>query len=75
MSIQSAKLFIEKIKTDEGFAKKVKEFKDADARMAFVKNAGFDFTVEEIKGIQGELSDDELDSVAGACKECAIDTN
>lgn len=74
MSIESAKSFFERIKTDEEFAKKVKECKDAEARMAFVKAAGFDFTVEEIKGIQGKLSDDELDAVAGGgCK--AVDFN
>ena len=74
MSVESAKSFMEKIKTDEEFAKKVKECKDAEARMAFVKAEGFDFTVEEIKGIQGELSDDELDAVAGGgCK--ALDVN
>lgn len=75
MSIESAKAFIEKFKTDEEFAKKVTECESAEARMAFAKEAGFDFTAEEIKEFQGELSDEELDAVAGACKECAIDTN
>ncbi len=37
MSIESAKTFIEKSKTDEDFAKQVKECKDAEARKAFVK--------------------------------------
>jgi len=71
MSIESAKLFIEKIKTDEEFAKKVKNCKDAEARMVFVKESGFDFTIEEIKAFQGELSDDELDAVAGGGK-CTV---
>ena len=70
MSVESAKLFIEKLKTDEGFAKKVKECKDSEARISLVKESGFDFTIEEIKGIQGELSDDELDAVAGGGNKC-----
>ena len=64
MSIESAKAFIEKMKTDEEFAKKVKECKDGAARMAFAKGSGFEFTVEEIK-LEGELSDEDLDAVAG----------
>ena len=36
MSIESAKAFIERMKTDEDFAKEVKECKDADVRMTFV---------------------------------------
>jgi len=65
MSAESVKLFVEKIKTDEEFAKKLKGFEDASARKAFVKEAGFDFTDEEVKQIQGELSDEDLDAVAG----------
>lgn len=65
MSVASAKAYVEKIKTDEEFAKKVKACKDADERMAFVKKAGFDFTVEEINSLKGQLSDNELDAVAG----------
>lgn len=72
MSVESAKKFMERMKTDEAFANKVKECKDNEARMAFVKGAGFDFTIEEIKGIQGELSDDELDAVAGGGNKCAL---
>jgi len=65
MSVESAKKFIEKVKADEAFAKKVKECKDSEARLAFAKASGFDFTAEEIKGLKTELSDDELDAVAG----------
>ncbi|WP_434510694.1 Nif11-like leader peptide family natural product precursor [Desulfitobacterium sp. AusDCA] len=65
MSVASAKAYVEKIKTDEEFAKKVKACKDADERMAFVKKAGFDFTVEEINSLKDQLSDNELDAVAG----------
>ena len=65
MSIESAKNFIDRMKTDEEFAKKVNESKDADARMEFVKTAGFDFIPAEIREAKEELSDEELDAVAG----------
>jgi len=65
MSIESAKAFIERMKTDEEFAKKVTACKDSDARLALIKGDGYDFTPEEIAELRGKLSDDELDSVAG----------
>lgn len=65
MSIKSAQLFFERIKTDEDFAEKVENCKDAQARMEFVKAEGFDFTPIEIKSVSEELSDRELDAIAG----------
>ena len=65
MSIESAKLFIDKMKADEDFAKQVNEFKDSSARMAFVKAEGFEFSAEEIAEAKGELSDEELEAVSG----------
>jgi len=65
MSIESAKLFIEKMKADEEFCKKVTACADTSSRMAFVKAAGFDFTAADIDGIRREMSDSELEKVAG----------
>lgn len=65
MSIESAKAFIEKMKTDIDFAGKVAACADAQARMALVKAAGFDFTPEEIAGLSRELTDQEVDGVTG----------
>ena len=65
MSIGSAKAFVEKVKSDGEFAKKIKGCKDAEERMAFAKQAGFDFTTDEIKEVSSTLSDSELDAVAG----------
>ena len=65
MSIVSAKTFIEKMKTDEEFAKKMSECKDKEAGMAFVRAAGFDFTLEELDGFMREMTDDELEAVVG----------
>ncbi len=65
MSIESAKAFLERMKTDGEFAESVAKCSDGKARMAFVKNAGFDFTAEEINQVSSSLSDSELDQVAG----------
>jgi predicted ribosomally synthesized peptide with nif11-like leader len=65
MSIKSAKEFLERMKIDRDFAKKVTACKDAETRMACIKDAGFDFTVAEITSVKSELSDEELDFVAG----------
>lgn len=70
MSVESAQAFMERIKTDEDFNKKVKECKSGEERMAFVKATGFDFTPEEIKKAEEEISDSELDAVAGGDHWC-----
>ena len=71
MSIESAKAFLERIKSDEDFKNSVGELGTAEERMEYVKGAGFDFTKEEIKSLKDELSDEELDAVAGG--SCMFD--
>jgi predicted ribosomally synthesized peptide with nif11-like leader len=65
MSIEAAKAFIEKVKTDAELAKKVKEAEDADSKLQIAKQEGFEFTAQEAKQVQEELTDEDLDSVAG----------
>ncbi len=48
MSIESAKAFIERMKTDEEFAKKATECRDKKAWQTLAKEAGFDFTIDDI---------------------------
>lgn len=73
MSLQAAKAFIERMKTDEDFRKRVTECKDAETRQACVFKEGFDFTKEELKSVKAELGDDELQRVAGgAVAKCKI---
>jgi predicted ribosomally synthesized peptide with nif11-like leader len=64
MSIDSARLFIDRMKTDEDFARQFVESKDAENRMEFVKAAGFDFTVAEVEKASGKISEDEFDCIA-----------
>ena len=64
MSSESAKAYIERLKTDEEFKERVKDAADKEARMALVNAEGFDFSEEDIKAVKSELSDDELDGVS-----------
>ncbi len=74
MSIEAAQSFVEKMKTDQDFAKQVIACKDNVTRLAFAFEQGFDFTAEEIQTIKAELSDDELEMIAGGfVKECEED--
>ncbi len=70
MSIESAKAFIERMKTDEDFRKEITNCKDADDRMKLAEENGFTFTNDEIKSQTGILSDKELEDVAGGTDLC-----
>ena len=65
MSIESAKTYVERMKTDEEFRKKVLSIEDAGKRMKFVKMQGFDFSANEIKGVLAELEDSDLERGLG----------
>lgn len=65
MSIESARAFMERMKIDQDFATKIREFKNLDDVKAFIKIADFEFTLEELNGVRGELTEQELDNVAG----------
>ena len=65
MSVDSTKAFLERVKNDEDFRKEVGAQTSKEERMKFVKAQGFDFTKEEIDSLKDELSDEELDAVAG----------
>ncbi|MEO5358277.1 MAG: Nif11-like leader peptide family natural product precursor [Nitrospirae bacterium YQR-1] len=74
MSVESAKEFIEKLSSDMVFRNKVEAVKDKSARAKMVKDAGFDFTMAELKQVvpdtyhssfSGELSENDLEKIAG----------
>lgn len=75
MSIESAKLFIERMKTDENFAEKISLCKDEQDRSIVLKEEGFDFTALELSEAGTILSDDDLDGVAGGSRTCIIGMN
>ena len=68
MSLQSAKAFLKKVGEDEEFKKLLEKAENDNERQKIVKDAGFDFTKEELKEAisgSGELSDEDLEKVAG----------
>ncbi len=75
MSIESAREFADKMKEDEEFRNSFMAAGNQETAMKMVKDKGYDFTIEEISqvrheykveaGNQGELSDKDLEQVAG----------
>jgi len=65
MSLESAREFMEKYKTDTQLSAKLAETKDASEKMAIAQAAGFDFSHEELAKLNEELSEAELDAVVG----------
>ncbi len=72
MSEEQLKAFLAKVKDDTSLQEKLKGSADADAALAIAKEAGFAITAEDIQSMQSatvELSDEELEGVAGG-KNC-----
>lgn len=69
MSIASAVKFVQKIGEDESFKARFEAAKSPEEVILIASQAGFDFSMEELKAvvgkIQGELSDEKLEAVAG----------
>jgi predicted ribosomally synthesized peptide with nif11-like leader len=65
MSEEQLKAFLEAVKANEGLQEKLKAAGDADAVVAIAKAAGFLISAEELQRAQAELSDEELEGVAG----------
>jgi len=65
--------FKEKILSDKDLAEKAKDFKSLEEVVAFGKANGYTFTAEDITA-SGQLSDEELETVAGGAAFRAIIT-
>ncbi len=67
MSIESAKAFMERMKTDEDFRKECSGKSSPEDRMEFVKQSGLDFTKEELETVRSklELTDEDLETLSG----------
>jgi predicted ribosomally synthesized peptide with nif11-like leader len=72
MSLDQARLFIEKMKSDEAFAKRVMGIEDVAGRLACIQSEGFDCSEAEIMEVSGELSDKDLDAAGGGSTGCAM---
>ncbi|QNI85084.1 nif11-like leader peptide domain protein [Synechococcus sp. PROS-7-1] len=65
MSEEQLKAFLEAVKADAGLQAKLKTAGDADAVVTIAKAAGFVISAEELKKSQAEISEEELEGVAG----------
>ena len=65
MSRDQLNAFLEKVKADPNLQEKLKAAADSDAVLAIAKDAGFSISADDLKNAQSELSDEELEGVAG----------
>ena len=76
MSEEQLKAFLEKVKDDTNLQEKLKAAADADAVTAIAKEAGFSISADDLTKAQSEISEEELEGVAGGqhdfgCSICA----
>ena len=65
MSEEQLKAFLEAVRADAGLQEKLKAANDADSVVEIAKAAGFQISAEELKKAQAEVSEKELEGVAG----------
>ncbi len=65
MSEEQLKAFWEAIQADTSLQEKLRATTDADSIANIAKEAGFEISADEVKKAQSELSDEQLDGVAG----------
>ena len=65
MSGEQLKAFLGAVKAEAGLQEQLKSAGDADAVVAIAKAAGFMVSADEIKRAQAEVSDAELEGIAG----------
>ena len=71
MSEEQLKAFLEKVKGDSGLQEKLKGAVDTNAVTAIAKEAGFIISADDLEKAQSELSEEELEGVAGGHdKDC-----
>ena len=73
MSLEQAKKFIERMKTDEASWAKVMAAEDVAGRLRLAKAEGYDFTEEDIKSVSAELDDSDQLYVVGQYSRCECD--
>ncbi len=66
MSDEQLKAFREAIQTDNSLQDKLMGATDADSIARIAKEAGFEITADEVKSDQVELSEEQMEGVAGA---------
>ncbi|WP_067325418.1 Nif11-like leader peptide family natural product precursor [Synechococcus sp. MIT S9504] len=67
MSEAQLKAFLEKVQNDTSLQEKLKAAADSNTVLAIAKEAGLMISADDLKKIQSEVSDKELEGVAGGC--------
>ena len=65
MSEEQLKAFLEKVQADTSLQEKLKAAADANAVAAIAKEVGFSISADDLTKAQSELSEEELEGVAG----------
>ena len=65
MSEEQLKAFLEKVQADTSLQEKLKAAADANAVVEIAKEAGFSISADDLTKAQSELSEQELEGVAG----------
>ena len=65
MSEEQLKAFLEKVQSDTSLQEKLKAAADADAAVAIGKDAGFMISTDDLKKAESELSEEDLEGLAG----------
>ena len=65
MSEEQLKAFLEKVKGDTNLQERLKAAANPDAVVSIAKEAGFGISSDDLTMTQWELSDEELEGVAG----------
>ena len=65
MSEEQLKAFLEKVKADTSLQEKLKAAADTNAVAAIAKEAGFSISADDLTKDQSEISEEELEAVAG----------
>ena len=69
MSEEQLKAFLEKVKADTSLQEKLKAA-DIDAVVSIAKEEGFSISADDLKKAQSEVSEEELEGVAGGREFC-----
>ena len=70
MSEEQLKTFLEAVKADAGLQDKLKAASNADAVVAIAKAAGFVISADDLQKAQTEVSEADLEGLAGGHLAC-----
>lgn len=73
MTKEQLNAFLEAVKVNAELQEKLKAAANADSVVAIAKTAGFMISAEELRKKQAEVSEEELESVAGSGEWTGID--